>query len=197
MRAQSVPDSSRLRYVTSRFSQLRGFRQVACGVFLLLAFAAMEMDNNWTLGLLAVLFVALGLCFWRLGRYYEHRFGRVEATSLWPSANLREGAVRFVLLAAFLLPWFLLPHSDYGADLGISWLAAFIFIAFFVLWGYPKHYLAFAAPYALLALLHPAHPHWLRTAEVWSVPVFLIIGGLLDHRLLVRSLPGLPGHRHD
>jgi hypothetical protein len=95
---QDIPDPRRLRYIASHFSQLRGFRQVACGVFLLLVFGAMELDNNWTFGLLALLFIALGLSFWRLGKYYEQRFGRVEARIAgWASWSLRVGIVRCCL----------------------------------------------------------------------------------------------------
>ena len=198
MDAHSVPDPRRLRYVASHFSQLRGFRQVACGVFLLLVFGAMEMDNNWTAGLLAILFVGLGLAFWRLGKYYERRFGRVE--TLRPtltSFNLRAVLLRFAFVAAFLLVVTFLRHSPHSVNFFVSWVGAFIFLGFFGLWGYPAHYLVLSAPYVLIAVLQPAHPNWLGTAEVWSIPALLIIAGLLDHRLLVRSLPGLPDPHHD
>ena len=195
MDAHYVPDSRRLRYVVSHFSQLRGFRQVSCGVFLLLVFGAMEMDNKWTVGLLAILFVGLGLSFWRLGKYYEHRFGRVEApVPAWASFGLRAVLVRFAFVTAFLLVLTLLPHGPYSV---VPWVGALVFLGLFGLWGYPPHYLVLAAPYVLFAVLHPAHPRWLVTAEVWSIPLLLILGGLLDHRLLVRSLPGLPDPHHD
>src|SRR5215471_12235880 len=97
-------DYDRLRFVTSNFPALQGLRQVALGIVLALMILALRLDEPWNLVLFALLMALLGAAWWRIGKYYEHRFGRVE--NRIPSYFSRFGAVlgwRSLVWVALLL----------------------------------------------------------------------------------------------
>lgn len=178
----------RLRYVTSNYPRLQGLRLVAVGIMMLLAIPVLELDSPWDTGLFAVLTILLGVSLWRIGVYYRRRFGALETRPeqpwVFPVAriNLRLVAVLlFVLIAAFFLKLKVLSPG---------WILGLVFAGLWALEERRWYYLLLAVPFVATAVLYRSAPPDLWAKLCWGLPVGLIVGGILDHRYLVRSLPG-------
>jgi hypothetical protein len=184
----------RLRYATANFFGLQGLRQVAVGVMLVLLIPALGLADPWNKWLFLLLLVLLGICWWRLGVYYEHRFGEVHSQThlwSWPDGG---SLLRRAFFWGCVLALYLVTRMEFHISLGPSWFLGFLFVAFFVVEGRPWYYLLFAAPFFATAAFPVAiHPR-LLAASLWFLPFAFILTGVLDHRMLVRSFPGVPPH---
>lgn len=185
-----MPD--RLRYAASRFRTLQGLYQVTVGVMMLFMIPALNLNNAWTIWLILLLFILLGIASWRIRIYHERRFGHVEGRTrpgFWASGQplIRRWLFWFpaILVCVISVKVFNLSISIIvGSSLGL------LFVGLFVTENRPWYYLLFALPFFVLAVLGRP-PHCGLLIEVWLMPVAFIVTGILDHLLLVRSLPGV------
>ncbi|PYX91975.1 MAG: hypothetical protein DMG67_08340 [Acidobacteria bacterium] len=183
-------DSARLRFTTSNFLGLQGLRQVALGIMLLAAIPALALKSPWNLWLFVVLMVLLGISWWRIGIYYERRFGHVEIRKplwAWPGGgSLLERSLfgaAVILLSVVAVKIFKVNILSPGWGLGVM----------FAGWTLEKrrwYYQPFAAVFFLLEIVKFAPDEKRLMIEVWLVPFAFIITGIADHLLLIRSLPG-------
>ena len=178
-------NASRLRYISSHYLQLQGLRLVAVGIMLLFLLAALRLQNPWNAGLFALLLALLGLSWRKIGAYYERRVGFVEQRPL----SVRRG-VNLRFLAILLLV--LLVAFAFRVRIAVpEWILGLTFAGLWALEERRWYYLLFAAAFVAVAVIYRTpHPR-LWSVELWLMPLGLIVGGMLDHRYLLRSLPGV------
>jgi hypothetical protein len=182
----------RLRYVTSNFRDLQGLHQVALGVMILfwIPVKLHKTWNIWIFGLL--LLVLLELCKWRIGIYYENKFGYVDVVPRSPFWKQRLGMVKALFWPLAILLYVAVALSMNLRLCGLPLLMGVFSLGYFVEDDKRWYYLPFAALFFVLSALngdfsweHLTPVAWLL---VWLTPFAIIVTGILDHRLLVRSL---------
>jgi hypothetical protein len=179
-------DPRRLRFVTANFVALQGLRQVALGAVLVLVIFALRLDDPWNVVLFALLMALLGIAWWQIGKYYEHRFGHVE------------NRVRLRLKGWRTLVWIALLIASLVAMLRLNfniltpgWFLGLLFAGFFAMGNRRWYYLLCALPFFALELFNQPPQALFFTIEIWILPFAFIITGILDHWSLVRLLPGV------
>jgi hypothetical protein len=192
----AMPDLDRIRYVTTHYRDLQGLRLLPYGAALLV----------WALGLGVwpsvpwvsplALWLALGL-FWLISRYYTRTFGRVQPVQAISRAGLAVLALLLVAMLALPLAARAHVHMPLGLLLGGgSLLCAAAGVS--GLWRAGG--LRLRAHWIILALLLAAtsvlvmlplfrHRNTLLAVSLGAWGLAAIIGGVLDHRLLRRTLP--------
>lgn len=191
-------DYARIRFVTAHYHDLHGLRWVLWG-FVCFAIAAEDFGTipKWVM---LTLILPVGLTgFIGTTWYYLKRFGNVMQPPAKPSMIMSPLFFIALLLLAFALDkaWnvrpFLMPFA-----FAVWFAASFWLVGPRYRWYYLLLALSIcAANIALATVDFPAASPWLRRGVVnWTlVGGAMIIGGLLDHRLLVRTLkPGGTGH---
>jgi len=174
-------DSGQLRFVARNFKFLQGLRQVPFGVgFLLLSIRINEPWSVWVVLIVAMLSL---IGYWKIGDYYKHRFGRAEGRPLNATDHMLVAAVLMGLLdcARFLtkldpytLMMPLIAFNGPWSSLGRRW-----------------YYLAFVLAFLTLAFWQRNRSVDVTSLRCLLFGLYLIVTGILDHLLLVRSLPGL------
>ena len=187
-----TPDVERIRYVTGHFRALQGFRTVPLGLFV---FFLTQGGQAWPavaqLGSVAVL---AGL--WALiDAYYRHAFGRVERL---PTAG-RE--VLFWVIGGLAFVGAVVAEQAWQPPVSPTLLVLGVLLAYPWLLDRVRPYHAlFGGLVALFGLL-PLLPGVTREAPWWAFdgPAMgllfgggIILTGVLDHLLLVRTLPPAP-----
>jgi hypothetical protein len=190
MNAATVP--GRLRSLASDFLALQGLHQVALGIMLLLVLAVLELNGAWDIWLFPALVVLTGIATWRVGVYYERRFGRVELRTrpgFWGAGQ------PFLKRLLFWVPAMLLSVAlEKMANISLPGLfLGLLFVGSFVTENRPWYYLLYSLPFFVIdgvgsLFRDPTPLLWL---QVWLLPVALIVTGVLDHLRLVRSFPGV------
>jgi hypothetical protein len=192
------PDLERIRFVTRSYLNLQGLRIVVPLGVLWIA-SAMHSWLGASLAILASLWMVAG------GQtYYRWQFGEVEqsARTRLPDAG---GWARIAALASltgilcFTVPYQLAgpgAQNDPGFLQPVRWLAfgAAVLVACWAGGGCAReqrYYPVLAAPLVAtsiwLALTDLAYPTWMDAQALAGAA--LVVCGLLDHRLLVRSFP--------
>jgi hypothetical protein len=197
-------DLSRIRFVTSRFRQLQGFRQLAIvpPCLLLLWFRPylrlLRYLGPWhaAAGLLLSVVPMLMIAYAQplLDRYYARKFG-----NLAPAALARRDAVvqGVLLIAGVLIDGFVLAgrHGPSATVLALGvvslhigvrdwpWRAHHLFVTLVCAWSTWATIGAPASPQEL--------PPWLRNA-LTAVLCTWAVAAWLDHRLLTRTMPPHP-----
>ncbi|GAC1399908.1 MAG: hypothetical protein NVSMB65_17850 [Chloroflexota bacterium] len=197
---RTTSNLGQIRYVTEHYRQLQGLRLVPFGAALLLAaplYGGWHATQSGVLLALWLLPLAVGIGLSTLvSAYYARTFGRVQHVRrrLW--TRRQEAALWVVLLGAIV--------ATRPAGSPRLLLAAFTVVVigglFFTLRRSGgvrprRHWAVLAGLLALvnlpLLVLLP-HAPWIdyTLLGIWtgSLSVCLIVGGLLDHRLLMRTL---------
>ena len=184
----------RVRAVTANFFFWQGLRWVPLGIALiLLSFAPLTkraIGDPWaSIISLTTLFIALWLSTTVLGAYYARAYGRVQ---LMPGQHARRDAIKWLVVypamfVALILDWRLnAPILFSGAAFGAGIEAYRRSTG-----GGRRHYIVAAILFSLLTL---APSVGLATSRELLVPLFgvlgavYVVGGVLDHRELVRIL---------
>ena len=136
------------------------------------------------------------IAFWWIGSYYERTFGKVQQ-----SANSRRTGS--ILAFAFFVGLYLVGLAEYEWRWPVSGTGLFtavVLVAYYFQTGsFRQHYLVLAALMAGVSLLPlfgllPAEQVYLWGERgVVGVAIFgvlWLVGGLVDHWLLVRAPPG-------
>jgi MFS family permease len=206
-----VWDLERVRYVAANYERLQGLRKLPIGVLLVSLVAALVLARAWTpedavvpavyvyvvLGLIVMFFVGAFFLYYSISAYYERKYGSVE--------HFRRVPLRRKLLSGALVLAVILSTSFGLLLLGVA--------ALIVYWSerhFRSHYVIMAAlmigygtfhMLALIAGLTIIPGLWTvawklyelgRLITLTTVGLYLIVGGILDHRLLVRTMKRLP-----
>jgi len=188
----------RIRSVTSNYNYLKGLLSIPLGLYFLLA--AGGIAGWWSLFIPTqegypelVIFVALGGLYWGLVQYYKRTFGRVDHSS----GNQKKVIFFwFIAIAAivinnlFNLPVFLLGLAFAG-----------MYFSFYISLKRRVHNLILGVAIAAVSCLplvsdiEPADKIWGHMGAAFCLVLGggMMIIGLLDHWLLVRTLPPVPG----
>ena len=188
-------DLARIRYVTGRFRQMQGLRLLPWGLFLMLGAGKMlgwyppALEAHFGYVELAGLVVCVGLYLW-IHAYYRRAFGHVEAE---PAAPWKDVLLVLLVLAAAVADGVLaLPVSVFGLAL------ASVFFAAYAEWRERVHFLVvgfFLVGASLVPLWFSASgdPVWGSSGVLFFLfGAGMVVGGVFDHRLLLRVLPPLP-----
>ncbi|MCC6189516.1 MAG: hypothetical protein IT318_10795 [Anaerolineales bacterium] len=190
-------DLQRVRFVTGQFYYLQGLRIVPIGLYLvLLATGWLGRQGDCTLQLPALL-LALALYF-VAGRYYERRFGRVQRQS----QRAAEALLVLVALIVFLAANAIDAVGQLPVSLTGLGMASFLFAVYAVHGSrYRQHYAILGVGMLVLSLLPLA---WKQTGLsldrvlLGAFGLAYVVGGVLDHLLLTRTLKPLPDEQtHD
>lgn len=185
-----MDNPTRIRYTTRNFESLQGLKMVPFGLFFMVMGAGwLGEQGNLSLSLPAFLLTILA--YWLIGRYYDRNYGRVnsERTSL---AN----KILFPLVVLGL--WFT-TALDYWLRLPVSIFGLTLAVVLFGWWWLQEqrmrtHYAIMAGLIALISLAP-----LVGIGEGWSiiqppetlfhllVGVILLVGGILDHLILVKG----------
>ena len=202
-------DLERIRYVTENYERLQGLRAVTTGVVLVLfgivlsAGLPMRFTGFWTLQALlwgAVVLAMLLLPVW-VRSYYERRFG--QARSRWRGLSRYE-VMGMLLVLAFV--YGLLAANQFygeGAEQFLSSVAPGVYFGGLLVYEWwPKRSWLTAYWPVLAAVVAGSSPLLSLAAQISGWQLLLpmiailgiasIIGGLLDHLLLVRTMKSLP-----
>jgi hypothetical protein len=191
-----MQDLNRVRLVTSHFHVMQGLRMVPIGVFLIAQSAGwLGRQGDCTLTLPSLIGAIVLYVF--IGVYYRRSFGQVERP---PQARQREWLYGLAsLLVFYALVWvdsvLNLPVSLVGLLLAGGLLGAYLRTGL----GFRKHYAVSAALLALVSLL-PALGLLPRfslfgpdsTPLTITLGAIVVLSGVFDHLLLVRTLKPLP-----
>jgi hypothetical protein len=175
-----------IRLVTENFRELQGLRLVGLGAVNALVFSGWLLLGTETSGTLAwlALLACLAQSFLTAGlnRYYESRFGVVEG-SAWNTKVVFGVGVLAALILALHRP---------------SFAAVFVPFAVLHLWSVVRdfphrsyHLIAAAGAFAAIAIAASADPLGADRSLALALLIHglsVIMPGLLDHRLLVRTM---------
>ncbi len=205
-------DLERIRYVAANYEHLQGLRKLPLGIFLLLTVSAALYSVFWTsvegqipepyviggFALVFALFVASIVLPHFVSVRYEHRYGTVQRYRAIP----RRRKVLYVTMVLAILLGGSLPMLV----MGVAMLAAY--------WPdrrFQRHYVVLSVLAICIALAHIASTFvWFATGDwIWItgeamsglprmfamtlIATYLIVGGILDHLLLVRTMKAAPG----
>jgi hypothetical protein len=208
---RSPRDLTQIRFVTANYPQLQGLRLVPFGIALLLAtplYAGWHFTQSGILLALWLVPVAVGcVLWWLVGQSYTRTFGQVQPLSR-PTAPWHERAIVWgLLLAGLFLGQQVSSARLWLALMTLALLASVLFsLRRSASLSLRRHWLIISTVLATinLALLLPlpllqpdAWPtRTLFAIWVASIGLGMLLGGLLDHRLLLRTL-GAPTQDHD
>jgi hypothetical protein len=189
-----------IRYVTQNYASLQGLRVVPLGVWFLM-FATGALGAPGALNALGIfLGVSAVVLWWWIGRYYQGAFGAVKVSKsspLWLPGMIVFWAL--FLLASWLDYTWRLPFS-------ITWLL--IGSVLIGCWSLPTyrrrvHYLvmgllalglSFAFTFVVgFSLDNDVHRQFLGNFFNVFLGLMCIVGGSIDHLILMRAFKPLPG----
>lgn len=200
-------DLKDIRDITANFHYMKGLMMVPLGICnLLIAVLSLGwVPQPWLLSSLLCALLAAFFLLSATDQYYKKIFGsvQVKARVYMQEAILATVSIVALLIAMFINTVLWLPVNVCGLV-----LAAILLIGFWRGRRYGKHYIVMAAIIAALSLLPPlgAMIKYLYATLQWPiillsiqgnlqwffingiVGIIMIIGGLLDHRELVRSM---------
>jgi hypothetical protein len=185
----------RLQSSPAKYFALQGFQQVAVGVLLLLAIFAFQLPSAARTAALAVLFALFGIAMWRIGAYYDRRFGHVELRRLpWTwidNGSLLKRAAYWIAVVVVYEACTRFLHLHFPVQ---CWIGV-LFLAMYVVEGRPKYYVLLALAFLLTAMFDAA-ARYIR-AELVAAALIFIVAGVIDHLFLVRSFCARQGRHTD
>jgi hypothetical protein len=133
---------------------------------------------------------------WGIGAYYNRRFGQVRSLN---SPSWKSYLVGLLALISIIAAW----AADITFKPPVDILGLTIAVGLALVWLQPAyrprlHYLAVAILVAAMSLLpllglFAGQPTiYLKMAGPLGIVLFLLVGGLFDHLLLVRAFKALP-----
>lgn len=186
-----MDNPTRVRYITRNFDALQGLKMVPFGLYFL-AMGAGWLGKQGDLSLSLPAFVLTLLVYWLTGRYYTRNFGRVNSER----SNLVNN---FLLPLAVILILWVAAAIDYSMRLPVSVFGLTLAIILFFWWWLQEqrtriHYAIMASLIVLISLapLAGIGEGWLiiqppGTVFHLLVGAIFVLGGILDHLILVKS----------
>lgn len=209
---EEIRDLERVRYVTENYENLQGLTRVPIGLALLIVWAfflisGFEISSQPVADIFITLSLLAGgvliLLFFRIRKYYTRRYGRVR---VFPRLFSRRRAVGGVVALTILFAGvFFMLWLGVSVELGSLPLILFGLGLMEMIDRWPErwlrpHYFVAGALAALaglgllfLVLSSIRYPDVLilHLISVF-ISIVLVIGGVLDHILLVRTMKRLP-----
>ncbi|CAN5911525.1 hypothetical protein BH23ACT11_BH23ACT11_17120 [soil metagenome] len=210
---EEIRDLERVRYVTENYENLQGLTRVPIGLALLMVWAfflttGFEISSQPV----ANIFITVGLLtggllillFFRIRKYYTRRYGQVRVIPrVFRRRRAAGGAVALTILVAgyFLTLWMGPLEQLEPLLLVLLGLGVMEMIDRWPERRLRPHYLVVGALVALsglamlfLVLSGMQYPDLLVLHLMTAfIGLILVIGGILDHLLLVRTMKSLPG----
>lgn len=186
-----MDNPTHVRYITRNFDALQGLKMVPFGLFFL-AMGAGWLGEQGDLSLSLPAFVLTLLVSWLISRYYTRNFGRVNSER----SNLVNN---FLLPLAVILILWVAAAIDYSMRLPVSVFGLTLAIILFFWWWLQEqrtriHYAIMASLIVLISLapLAGIGEGWLiiqpsGTVFHLLVGAIFVLGGILDHLILVKS----------
>lgn len=186
-----MDNPTHVRYITRNFDALQGLKMVPFGLFFL-AMGAGWLGEQGDLSLSLPAFVLTLLVSWLISRYYTRIFGRVNSER----SNLVNN---FLLPLAVILILWVAAAIDYSMRLPVSVFGLTLAIILFFWWWLQEqrtriHYAIMASLIVLISLapLAGIGEGWLiiqppGTVFHLLVGAIFVLGGILDHLILVKS----------
>lgn len=207
MDAQERYALQQIAWVTRHYDHLQGLRQLPFGLMLLLI--AVDKAGWWPwfsvwqpLSGLAVVGLG-GVGYWLVGRYYAQTLGQVQPLS-------RNKGQAVLAISSFLVLFYLAGSLEFARAWPFSAsglvIAGGLLVYYWQNGRYRPHYLILAALVILVSLLPltrlvtPGQVHLLGPEAVLGallLALIAVVGGLVDHWLLRRALPGYFGGTDD
>ncbi len=185
-----------LRHITANYFCMQGLRMVPFGIVLIITAVSSpewwpELANWAPLPHLVGIAIAFVL-FKVIGGYYERTFGHVQSMSRSNYFWWGYGSALAAILLSFVIDAKLHPPVNV---LGLTF-AILILVYWGVMGSFQTHYIIMATLLAGISLL-PLQGVAVNSAIILVVVGSIyIIGGLLDHLVLVRTLKPLPEEPH-
>lgn len=200
---EEIRDLERVRYVTENYEQLQGLRNVplgfvvlALGVFMLSSaslppFSPVASDVFFY-GSFALLAVAF-LLYFVIGNYYERRFGWVHTSSI------KRKQVVSAITGITVLILIGIVNLVFQPPIHMIWL--FWGLALTVIYWrerrFRMHYIAIGllvSALSFMPLLDISRTEPIHDAGglILFLGILFVVGGFLDHLLLVRTMKTLP-----
>ena len=203
-----LQDPERVRYVTANYEQLQGLFRVLAGVLLLAAWAVVVSPLGEVLAspraadfITAgsfLLILAGGAAFLLIRNWYRRRYGRVRTVSRFSVRHyLTRIAVIFVTLVivATISSYVGILQDESGAYLFFLAIGAGEVVSSWLEKQFRWHYMVFGTLMILVGVLltFGVLPDTTTLSLLAGFMVlYLVVGGLLDHLLLVRTLKSVP-----
>jgi hypothetical protein len=185
-----MEELKRVKWMTENYNHLQGLRIAPLGLwFWAFGFGWFGRQGDCTYSLPAFLGIAFLMAL--IGRYYDRRFGKVKQ-----EVNLVKGF--FLVMAAFAVIWFA-AYIDFVLDPAVSLTGLAMAFLMLVTFVRPRqivriHYLIMAGLIIVISFLPltglSSGGEILQapgTAFALLIGSILILGGILDHFILVRS----------
>jgi hypothetical protein len=180
-----------IRYVTQNYSSLQGLKLLPLGLWLLFI-SLFTSELRWVISTLLLAIVLT----WLVGIYYNRQFGQVRSLSSPSWKFVLVGLLALALLAASAAidHYVVLPVSLLGLTIAMGLIVSWLQPAYRPRLHYPVMALLIAGTSVLPLLgIAPGNPTLYPIAVLYmSMMLFLLIGGLFDHLLLVRAFKALP-----
>lgn len=190
-------DLQRIQYVTSHYQEIQGLRIIPFGIWLILVALGQasgfvpttepKLDAAILFTYLLGGFLVLAL-YGLIGTFYERTYGSVQ-----PLLQSRTRALSGCLSGAGFLGVLYIGMMVGQRQLATEVAILLSFLLIYATWRshwYRKDYVVLAA------LLIGAHIFPFRTNVMALNGIVVVVGGLLDHFLLVRTLKHVPEERH-
>lgn len=210
---EEIRDLERVRYVTENYDNLQGLTRVPIGLALLIVWAfflisGFEISSQPVADIFITLSLLAGgvliLLFFRIRKYYTRRYGRVRVfPRLFSRRRAVGGVVALTILfaGAFFVLWLGASVELVSLPLILLGLGAMEMIDRWPERRLRPHYFVAGALAALaglvvlfLVLSGIRYPDVLLLHLMSAfIGLVLVIGGVLDHLLLVRTMKSLPG----
>lgn len=194
----NVTDLKQIQRITRNFEYLQGLRQVPFAIlFLVIAIwraGWWPWFDKWHPISSFLLLGIIIFASWRIGKYYERSFGKVKKLNSSQRNEIIGGL--FVVGGIFFVGW--LEQLWRWPISGTGLFIATLLFAYFVMTDrFRIHFLIMAIVLALLSLLPLANFLSVEQLSFWSpfgtigvaiLGLLWLIGGLMDHWYLIRSL---------
>lgn len=196
---ENINELKRIHRAAKYYEQLQGLRQVPFGILFL--FLAVWKAGEWPWfekwqPISSFVFLGLTMLIsWGIGIYYERTFGKVQQT-----AESKRNSVIMAIL--FLAGIYLLGIAEIIWNWPVSgaglFMALILLVYYYLTDSFRLQYLLFAGLMAVVSVLPlfgvlPAAQVYILGVEgvvgVALMGVLWLVSGLVDHWLLVRSLP--------
>lgn len=209
---EEIRDLERVRYVAENYEYLQGLTRIPVGlmslvVYLLVVFTGFEITTKFVADIVLTLALLVGVVlivgFFGIRRYYENRYGRVRVIPrIFRRRRIYGGLVAFIIFLILFGLGFLTSAAN-------VWEPYPLFLVFMdvteVIDRWPERVIR--PHYFIIGVLMAIAGSILWTMEVSQVGypediflhllaavliLYLVVGGIVDHLLLVRTMKSLP-----
>ncbi|MGB3635453.1 MAG: hypothetical protein WA982_15530 [Rubrobacteraceae bacterium] len=201
--SEEVRGLERVRYVTENYEQLQGLKNAPVGLMVLFSGALMLFPSSLrsfssliggNLYLLYVVLIAMVLLYFAMGSYYERRFGWVQTFSMERQQIVAAIILIIVLVVvgsanlAFQPPIHMIWLA-WGVALTVVYWRERRFRAHYVVIGILVCGVSFLP---LLGISQTGSTAYETGGLMAFLGILYVVGGILDHFLLVRTMKSLP-----